>query len=187
MDTNIIMDFLSNFGLVRGGSYDVPRYVVSHTLNTFLESGSLQPLEDYEQEIYIKWTIGDFNDPYKQQYLNKTQIEFLERHLMHKTYWACKDEDVSLYNAEINRAKRYYEWFESSERIRQKACTYTANKKVRKQVFDRDGKVCKKCGAIKNLSLDHIKPVSKGGENSLDNLQVLCKSCNSKKGAKYEG
>lgn len=34
---------------------------------------------------------------------------------------------------------------------------------------------------------DHIKPESWGGETSLDNLQTLCRSCNSKKNNRYEG
>jgi len=45
---------------------------------------------------------------------------------------------------------------------------------------------CVHCGTKENLSIDHIKPVSKGGTDDIDNLQILCKSCNSKKGAKYE-
>lgn len=49
---------------------------------------------------------------------------------------------------------------------------------------DRDGLVCKSCGATENLSIDHIVAVINGGKNVLSNLQILCRSCNSKKGAR---
>jgi CRISPR/Cas system Type II protein with McrA/HNH and RuvC-like nuclease domain len=54
--------------------------------------------------------------------------------------------------------------------------------KVRKQVFERDEPVCKSCGSRDMLEVDHIIPISRGGSNQLDNLQILCKTCNIKKG-----
>lgn len=44
---------------------------------------------------------------------------------------------------------------------------------------------CLRCGTDQNLTIDHIMPITLGGDNSLDNLQVLCKLCNSSKCAKY--
>ena len=55
---------------------------------------------------------------------------------------------------------------------------------LRTQVFERDEYRCKHCGTHKNLRADHIYPESKGGATTLENLQTLCHSCNSIKGAK---
>lgn len=44
------------------------------------------------------------------------------------------------------------------------------------------GSKCMFCGDTKNPSVDHIIPISKGGKDTRDNLQVLCVSCNSRKG-----
>jgi hypothetical protein len=42
-------------------------------------------------------------------------------------------------------------------------------------------KVCKECGTNKNLTIDHIIPLSKGGTDAVSNLQALCRKCNEKK------
>ena len=60
--------------------------------------------------------------------------------------------------------------------------SYDVPAKVREEVFARDGNACLKCGALDSLSLDHIKPLGSGGDNSTNNLQTLCTSCNSSKG-----
>jgi hypothetical protein len=55
---------------------------------------------------------------------------------------------------------------------------------MRWEVFIRDRYICQRCGSKKCLTVDHIIPVSKGGRTYHDNLQTLCRSCNSSKGAK---
>lgn len=53
---------------------------------------------------------------------------------------------------------------------------------VRDYIFIRDGRCCRYCGQRKgNFHLDHVYPVSKGGETSIDNLVTSCQSCNSAK------
>jgi hypothetical protein len=52
---------------------------------------------------------------------------------------------------------------------------------VRIAVIERDGKKCKRCGSRKDLTVDHIRPRSKGGTNDQVNLQTLCRKCNSGK------
>jgi 5-methylcytosine-specific restriction endonuclease McrA len=37
---------------------------------------------------------------------------------------------------------------------------------------------CIYCGAEGNLTLDHIVPISKGGQNCLENVTVACMACN---------
>ena len=60
--------------------------------------------------------------------------------------------------------------------------SYDVPAKVKEEVFARDGNACLKCGALESLSLDHIQPLGSGGDNSTNNLQTLCTSCNSSKG-----
>jgi len=59
--------------------------------------------------------------------------------------------------------------------------------KTSSAVFERDRYACVHCGTNERLTVDHIWPVSKGGDDDLDNLQTLCHSCNSKKGARTHG
>jgi hypothetical protein len=55
---------------------------------------------------------------------------------------------------------------------------------LRVSVYRRDGFACLHCGTRQALSIDHIHPFSKGGTTVYENLQTLCRPCNSRKGAK---
>ena len=52
------------------------------------------------------------------------------------------------------------------------------------KAYTAQGGICKKCGAhfsIEEMEADHITPWSEGGKTTLDNCQMLCKSCNRRK------
>lgn len=57
-------------------------------------------------------------------------------------------------------------------------------KPSRSMVYTRDENKCQYCGVTRNLTIDHVIPKSKGGDDSWENLVVACVSCNTKKGNK---
>lgn len=66
---------------------------------------------------------------------------------------------------------------------------YIKKKSVRRKVFENSNYRCVYCDSIKDLSVDHIISVYYGFKNNIsiyvinkiDNLQILCKKCNSGK------
>ncbi len=52
----------------------------------------------------------------------------------------------------------------------------------RKNILRRDGHRCQYCGTTQNLTVDHVMPKSRGGEDSWENLTTACIRCNNKKG-----
>lgn len=58
-------------------------------------------------------------------------------------------------------------------------------RRVRWALTLRDGEWCRACGVppgAARLTIDHVRPVSLGGTNRLENLQFLCHPCNKMKG-----
>lgn len=52
---------------------------------------------------------------------------------------------------------------------------------VRNRILDKYGRKCCYCGSTNNLEIDHIIPISKGGREDENNMQVLCRKCNATK------
>lgn len=49
--------------------------------------------------------------------------------------------------------------------------------------YNKECKYCKRILRVNNYQIDHLIPISKGGPSNLDNLQILCSSCNRIKGS----
>ena len=54
---------------------------------------------------------------------------------------------------------------------------------VKIAVAARDGGRCRQCGSSTDLHFDHVIAWSKGGANTVANIQLLCGPCNRRKGA----
>lgn len=103
---------------------------------------------------------------------NNTLIEFVR-------FINC-DKESSEENIELTNSNRL-------ENVIVHKTRREPSNRLKVQVLMRDGNRCKLCGiecndGLHNIHFDHIVPWSKGGETTLDNLQVLCSDCNLAKG-----
>ncbi len=58
---------------------------------------------------------------------------------------------------------------------------------TRDRVFARDGFRCVYCGTVlppEQLTLDHVQPRMRGGDNTPGNLVTACGPCNTRKGSR---
>lgn len=73
---------------------------------------------------------------------------------------------------------------ETRERLLAKQPIRRIPLRTRRAVMERDNGTCKYCGCRDAPTIDHIFPFSLGGTHDMENLQILCRSCNSRKHTK---
>lgn len=94
--------------------------------------------------------------------------------------WIEKNrEAVNSRSRAWNKANRAYKNFSQQKRRAAGVMTYDQWKAM----IDAAGS-CNSCGTTERLEVDHIHPVSLGGLTEPGNLQVLCRTCNARKGGK---
>lgn len=59
-----------------------------------------------------------------------------------------------------------------------------SHKPSKSMIYKRDDNKCQYCRSTRHLTIDHVIPKSKGGDDSWENLCVACSDCNAKKGDK---
>ena len=101
------------------------------------------------------------------------------------TWYNALDEFISYVNQENNNDVSTIS--QSTQQVIAHKTKREPSDRLKIQVLMRDGNKCRICGAecsggLHNIHFDHIIPWSKGGETTLDNLQVLCSTCNEAKG-----
>lgn len=185
-----MIDFLEEStyfgGFTFAGCFDMNTDDLKVLYEHYKETGR-NLLDDYCTVKYEKWELHKYRDPYhefmiKHDELNKIRVAVSNMRRVNMY------ESELLREIEYHAKNRYEKWQQYQKRQiseeRREACKYTSKENVRKWVFAVYGEECLKCGTTENITIDHIKPVARGGKNRLWNLQPLCQSCNSSKGTK---
>ncbi len=122
-----------------------------------------RPTTDFKIKVvlYLTYLNGNERDSQRARFDQKIILDTIQR-IRRKRGTFYEDREVYEAITRVERAK--------------------VSNKLRFYIFDRDGNRCLKCGSTRNLEIDHIVPIAKGGKTRKDNLQTLCHRCNAEKG-----
>jgi regulatory protein YycI of two-component signal transduction system YycFG len=168
------------------GLRDVTEYMASHK-----SEGDADELWQYFQDV-IHWIEKIFPEYYKDMKGLDWCHLYNKYHLNSYNSNQMKLDVKRLHqDEEVQKAKGIYEYLLSKDEdpFAAKLLNLRAFSDRDKQAaYSRQGHKCAICGKefpYEEMAGDHIKPWSKGGLTTIENCQMLCKDCNSKKSDMY--
>lgn len=122
----------------------------------------------------------DWNDLYKKYHNNTYNAKVLEDKI-----------NELMANEEVTDKKGIYEYVLSGENpeVARKLSKRTFSQRDKRTVYERQKGYCAMCGEyhpIEEMAADHRKPWWNGGTTTIENLQMVCRKCNSRKGGMTE-
>jgi 5-methylcytosine-specific restriction endonuclease McrA len=90
------------------------------------------------------------------------------------------DNDKRYRLTELGRVNK----FRCKSKRRNAIGQHTLSSKELNKIYNSFENKCAYCNSTDNITLDHVIPVSKGGNTTIDNIILACRSCNCKRGNK---
>jgi 5-methylcytosine-specific restriction endonuclease McrA len=168
---------------------------------------NLEKFREYQREYSKKYYkenkeyILENHKEYRRKYYQENKEKILAIHKIWieenkeyilkymREYWKKNKEKLKRYNKEYRKTengKISYQRGQSKRQIREKEIVNTLTVQEWKDILRQHNFKCAYCGKdlLDRPERDHIISISKGGNNTKDNVVPTCKSCNAKKGNK---
>lgn len=142
------------------------------------------PCKDCSRALCKSWreTNKDYDKSRKSLYYQSNRDKAISRNRAY--YQANKENVIEAVKKWEEKNKEYVKLLRIVKRANRAAKSYGIQDNLTTKdielLFDKYSR-CLACSVLDDLSVDHVIPLSKGGPNTLANLQVLCRRCNSGK------
>jgi hypothetical protein len=141
-------------------------------------SGAFQAMQDDSESFPV--CIGDLSNGkalwmFKGKHYRATDDELTPEDVKALVNQAANTRRLKLQKAHALEAM--------TDQLDSKARRELISQDVKVLVWQRDKGRCVECASKLELEFDHIIPLAMGGSNTARNLQLLCASCNRRKGA----
>lgn len=141
----------------------------------------------------IDYSLDHIETPISEEEARETRGRIKKREEEERERKAIRRlRDFEAHEAQQQRAyeaqrRAYRAQIRAKLRAETKRKRHAIRKAIRQEVWSRDGGRCVECGSDQDLHIDHIIPLSRGGSDTLENLQILCARCNLSKGNRRIG
>lgn len=156
-------------------------------INLSNENYNFEDYEDFQiiRDEVMKFTsnykISDFSKAYN--FIKKCEDILYSYKIFKEKYYPEIRPDIDLLQR-VEEAKAYELQKEAENEMTEARLSRNIPQNIKNMVWKRDEGKCVECGSNEFLEFDHIVPFSKGGANTVRNLQLLCSKCNKKKSNK---
>lgn len=144
---------------------------------------------DRVRETSLDWHYRNYKDDPEKFRKRSSEWKKGHREQVNKANTAYRDLnrdkvriwDKNWYYANPEKAKTNHSVAHGKRRALLKGSSGKISSKEWREVLSLYGNKCLCCGSKDNLAMDHVIPIIIGGKNEVDNVQPLCKFCNSRK------